>query len=193
MLLDSKDLSTGQVSVTWPQWSPDNRYLIYKLQSGPAGASVWALSNSPGAKPQPVVKPESPVGTVVYPRLSPDGRWLAYSFNDGGREEIYVTSFPRGEGRWQISRAGGTYPVWRHDGKEIFYISLDGHLIATRVEPHEKSFDVGNTEALFEMRYTNPLGTPFDVTPDGRFMVLSQPEGSALPMALVLNWNADLK
>jgi Tol biopolymer transport system component/tRNA A-37 threonylcarbamoyl transferase component Bud32 len=193
MLLDSKDLSTGQVSVTWPQWTPDNRYLIYKLQSGPSGASIWALPNAPGAKPQPVVKPESPIGTVVYLRISPDGRWLAYSFNDGNREEIYVTSFPSGEGRWQVSRAGGTYPVWRHDGKEIFYISLDGHLNATQVEPRENSFDVGKTDVLFEMRYTNPLGTPFDVAPDGRFMVLSQPEGSGQPMALVLNWNADLK
>jgi Tol biopolymer transport system component len=193
VLLDSKDLSTGQVSVTWPQWSPDNRYLIYKLQSGPSGASVWALPNVPGAKPQPVVKPESPITGAVYPRISPDGRWLAYSFYDGSREEIYVTAFPSGEGRWQISRAGGTYPVWRHDGKEIFYISLDGHLNATQVEPHEKSFDVGKTESVFEMRYTNPLGTPFDVTPDGRFMVLSQPEGSALPITLVLNWAADLK
>ena len=193
LLLDSKDLSSGQVSITWPQWSPDNRYLIYKLQSGPSGASIWGLPNSPGAKPQPIVKPDSPIGTVVYPRISPDGRWLAYSFNDGRREEIYVTSFPSGEGRWQISRAGGTYPVWRHDGKEIFYISLDGHLNATQVEPHEKGFDVGNTEAMFEMRYTNPLGTPFDVTPDGRFMVLTQPEGSGQPMALVLNWSADLK
>jgi protease II len=126
-------------------------------------------------------------------RISPDGRWLAYSFNDGSREEVYVTSFPSGEGRWQISRAGGTYPVWRRDGKEIFYISIDGHLNATQVEPHEKGFDVGNTEALFEMRYTFPLGSPFDVAPDGRFTVLTQPEGSAQPMALVLNWSADLK
>jgi hypothetical protein len=52
---------------------------------------------------------------------------------------------------------------------------------------------MGKTDVLFEMRYTNPLGTPFDVAPDGRFMVLSQPEGSGQPMALVLNWNADLK
>jgi Tol biopolymer transport system component len=193
VLLDSKNLSTGQVSITWPQWTPDNRYLIYKLQSGPSGASVWALPNSPGAKPLPVVKPESSTATVVYMRISPDGHWLAYSFNDGSREEVYVTSFPGGGGRWQISRAGGSEPIWRHDGKEIFYLSLDGHLLATQVQPHEKSFDVGNTETLFEMRYTNPLGSAFDVAPDGRFMVLAQPEGSVQPMELVLNWNADLK
>jgi len=192
MLLDSQNLP-GQSTVTWPQWTPDNRYLIFMLQSGPSGASVWALPNSPGAKPQPVVQPESPSGKVTYMRISPDGRWLAYSFNDGSHEEVYVTSFPSGEGRWQISRAGGTYPLWRHDGKEIFYISVDDHLNATQVEPHEKTFDVGNSEALFEMRYTFPLGSPFDVSPDGRFMVLSQSEGSAQPMALVVNWNADLK
>jgi protease II len=193
LLLDSKNLSPGQVTVSWPQWTPDNRYLIYMLQSGPSGASVWALPNSPGSKPQLVLKPDSPVGKVVFMRISPDGRWLAYSFNDGSREEIYVTSFPGGQGRWQISRAGGTYPVWRRDGKEIFYLSVDGHINATEVEPHENGFEVGNTESLFEMHNTFALGSPFDVTPDGRFMILTQKEGSALPMTLVLNWTKDLK
>ena len=193
LLLDSKNISPGQVTVSWPQWTPDNRYLIYMQQSGPSGASVWALPNSPGAKPQLVLKPESPVGKVVFVRISPDGRWLAYSFNDGSREEIYVTTFPSGQGRWQISRAGGTYPVWRRDGKEIFYLSVDGHLSATEVEPHENGLDVGNTESLFEMHNTFALGSPFDIAPDGRFMILTQPEGSALPLTLVLNWTNDLK
>ena len=193
LLLDSKSLSPSQVTVSWPQWSPDNQYLIYMLQSGPSGASVWALPNSPGAKPQPVVKPDSPIGKVTYAHISPDGRWLAYSFNDGTHEEVYVTAFPSGQGRWQISRAGGTYPVWRRDSKEIFYLSVDGHLNATQVEPHENGFEVGNTESLFEMHNTFALGSPFDVTPDGRFMILTQPEGSALPMTLVLNWTNNLK
>jgi len=193
LLLDSKNLASDQATVSWPQWTPDNRYLIYMLQSGPSGASLWALPNSPGAKPQLVLKPESPIGKVVFARISPDGQWLAYSFNDGSREEIYVTTFPSGEGRWQISRAGGTYPIWARDGREIFYLSVDGHLSATKVEPHEKSFDVGNTEALFELHNTFALGSPFDVTPDGRFMVLTPPEGSALPLTLVLNWTKELK
>ena len=194
LLLDSKNLAAGgQATVSWPQWTPANKYLIYMLQSGPSGASVWALPNSPGAKPQLVLKPESPVGKVVFARISPDGHWLAYSFNEGSREEIYVTTFPSGEGRWQISRAGGTYPIWARDGKEIFYLAVDGHLNGTKVEPHEKSFDVGNTEALFELHNTFALGSPFDVTPDGRFMVLMPPEGTALPLTLVLNWTKDLK
>lgn len=193
ILIDSKSFPGDQVTLTWPQWSPDNRYLVYLLQSGPSGGAVWALPTTPGAKPQLVVKPESPTGKVVFVRLSPDGRWLAYSSNDGSREEVYVTAFPSGEGRWQVSREGGTYPVWRRDGKEIFYLGLDGHLYATQVEPHEKSFDLRSSGPLFELRNTFALGSPFDVSPDGRFMVLTQPEGDMAPMTLVLNWTAEVK
>ena len=193
ILLDSKSFPGDQFTLTWPQWSPDNRYLVYLLQSGPSGGAAWALPTAPGAKPQLVVKPESPTGKVVFLRLSPNGRWLAYSSNDGSREEVYVTSFPSGEGRWQVSRDGGTYPVWRRDGKEIFYLGLDGHLYATQVEAHEKSFDVRNSGPLFELRNTFALGSPFDVSPDGRFMVLTQPQGDMSPMTLVLNWTAEVK
>jgi hypothetical protein len=83
--------------------------------------------------------------------------------------------------------------VWRRDGKEIFYLGLDGHLYATQVEAHEKSFDVRNSGPLFELRNTFALGSPFDVSPDGRFMVLTQPQGDMSPMTLVLNWTAEVK
>jgi Tol biopolymer transport system component len=194
LLLDRKDADGSPVSLAWPQWSPDGRYLLYLQQSGPTGASVWTVPTSGEKKPQLVVKPEAATGKVTFLRLSPDGRWLAYSSNDGGREEVYVTSFPSGGGRWQISREGGTFPVWRHDGKEVFFIGLDAHLYAVEVNAEENRFEVGNSQALFELRNIFALGSPFDITPDGkRFMVLTQPEGSASPMMLVLNWTAELK
>jgi hypothetical protein len=56
------------------------------------------------------------------------------------------------------------------------------------------SFEVGNAQSLFDLRNTFPLGAPYDASPDGqRFIVFTQPEGSALPMMLVLNWNVELK
>jgi eukaryotic-like serine/threonine-protein kinase len=181
------------ISLTWPQWSPDGRYLAYMRQLGPTGASVWVVPTSGEAKPQVVVKPESPAGKVTFFHISPDGHWLAYSSYDGGREEIYVTSFPSGNGRWQISREGGTFPVWRHDGREIYFVGSVVHLVAAKVNPHADSFEVGSSESLFEMRNVLALGAPFDVSPDGRrFLVLTQPEVSASPMMLVLNWTADL-
>ncbi|HST09051.1 MAG TPA: protein kinase [Terriglobales bacterium] len=193
VLLSIKNVAEP-VSLTWPQWSPDGHYLAYMRQSGPTGSTVWAMPTSGDKKPQLLIKPESPTGKVTFFRISPDGHWLAYSSVDGTREDVYVTSFPSGSGRWQISRDGGTFPVWSHDGKEIYYIALDSHLMAVSANPHEGGFEVGNFQSLFEVRNVFPLGDPFDLTPDGRrFLVLTQPAVSPSPMTLVLNWTADLK
>jgi serine/threonine protein kinase/Tol biopolymer transport system component len=193
-LLAAKNDNGVPASLTWPQWSPDGRYLAYMQQLGPTGASVWVVPTSSEVKPQLVVKPESAAGKVTFFRISPDGRWLAYSSYDGGREEVYVTAFPSGNGRWQISREGGTFPVWRRDGKELYFIGSVVHLMAASVNPRADSFEVGSSQSLFEMRNVLALGAPFDVSPDGRrFLVLTQPEVSPSPMMLVLNWTAELK
>ena len=193
-LLAAKNDSGVPVSLTWPQWSPGGGYLAYMQQLGPTGASVWVVPSSGEAKPQLVVKPESPAGKVTFFRISPDGHWLAYSSYDGGREEVYVTAFPSGSGRWQISREGGTFPVWRRDGKELYFIGSVVHLMAASVNPRADSFQVGSSQSLFEMRNVLALGAPFDVSPDGgRFLVLTQPEVSPSPMMLVLNWTAEFK
>ena len=89
------------VSLTWPEWSPDGRYFVYIQQSGPTGASVWVKPASGAGQAQMIVKPETPTGKIAFARISPDGKWLAYSADDGGREEVYVTSFPK----WQRSLA----------------------------------------------------------------------------------------
>jgi len=194
LLLEIKEADGTPDTLSLPQWSSDGRYLVYLRQSGPTGGGIWAMPTSGGGKPFLVAKPESPIGRVVYLRLSPDSHWLAYSAIEGSREEVYVTSFPEGVGRWQISREGGTFPVWRGDEKEIYYYGLDATLDVVQVNAHGNQFEVGTMQNLFPMRNVLPTGEPFDVTPDGkRFLVFQEPEGSASPMTLVLNWNADLK
>jgi len=194
LLLAPKDENGVPVTVTWPQWSPDGRYLVYVQQSGPTGAAVWIAPTSGEGKPQLLVKPETNLGKVAFARLSPDGHWLAYSASDGRREEIFITSFPSGSGRWQITRDGGTFPVWRGDNKEIYYIGYDSRLDAVAVNAHEGQVDAGKSESLFEVRSVFALGAPFDAAPDGKhFLVLTEPEAAESPMMLVLNWAAELK
>jgi Tol biopolymer transport system component len=194
LLLSPRDDRGLPVSMLWPEWSPDGHYLMYIQQSGPVGASVWVTPTSPGGQAQMIVKPETPTGKVATARISPDGKWLAYSADDGGREEVYVTSFPSGNGRWQITREGGTFPVWRKDGKEIYYIGYDSNLYAVSLNSRANEVEVGNFQNLFNLRNVFALGAPYDVAPDGKkFLVLTQPPASAQPMTLVLNWTADLK
>jgi eukaryotic-like serine/threonine-protein kinase len=64
------------------------------------------------------------------PAFSPDGRWLAYTSTESGTFQFYVRAFPDKGGKWQISNAGGAYPMWSRSGHELFFETLDNHIMA---------------------------------------------------------------
>ncbi|HZQ68331.1 MAG TPA: protein kinase [Terriglobales bacterium] len=186
-LLISPPTPTGGVIA--PQWSSDGRYMVYHQQEGPVGATTQAVDLKGDRKPFTVVKPEARQASVVHHRLSPDGKWLAYSSTDSGREEIYMTRFPSGSGRWQISRNGGTCPIWRGDGKELYYYGGNSTIEAVEINAVGVNLEVGESRSLFPARRIFPLGNPFDVSPDGKkFLLMMPPPGSQAPMTLVVNW-----
>jgi eukaryotic-like serine/threonine-protein kinase len=175
-----------------PQWSPDGKYLVHLEQSGPNGASIWALPTGE-KKPISIVQPQAPQSRIAQYRLSPNGRWLAYSSTESGHEEVYVTHFPSGEGRWQISQNGGTFPEWRGDTKEIYFVGPDNALYAATVRT-EQEFEVGPAQKMFQINFVSPIGYPFDVSPDGQnFVFATYSQSVSTPLVLVSNWMADLK
>jgi Tol biopolymer transport system component len=193
-ILMEGDFSGTARTLLSPQWSPDGRYIVHMEQSGPNGAGVWALPTSGDKKPLSIVQAQSPQTRIVQYSLSPDGRWLAFSSTDSGREEVYVTHFPSGAGRWQVSQTGGTFPSWRGDSKEIFFTGLGGMFCAATVNTKNGEFELDPVRDLFQVNYIAPVGTPYDVTPDGqRFVFATYPEGASTPLVLVTNWTADLK
>ena len=177
-----------------PQFSADGKYVVYTLQSGPSGISIWAMPLAGEKKPFVVVQSPVAPGRIVQYRLSPDGRWLAYTSTESGREEVYVTHFPSGQGRWQVSQTGGTFPAWRGDSKEIWFAGTDLTLRVGAVNPKSEEFEMEPVRALFQITYTSPVGTPFDVSPDGQRVILSTfPENTPTPLVLVANWTSELK
>jgi hypothetical protein len=108
-----------------------------------------------------------------------------------GAFEIYVRSFSGPRGKWQVSTAGGREPRWRHDGKELFYLSHDNKIMAVpvRLSP---TFHTGSPMALFSVQTTSFY--TYDVSGDGqRFLVKSRAgeEGSP-PLTLLTDWTAFL-
>src|SRR5262249_60037479 len=106
-------------------------------------------------------------------------------------------SFPTGGGKRQLSIGGGQNPRWGRDGKELFYYSSDGKLMAAPVESGE-SFAAGASVSLFEFRAGNSgvgSAAPYAVTADGqRFLLNAIVESeAAAPLTVVLNWTAELK
>jgi eukaryotic-like serine/threonine-protein kinase len=181
---------------SWPQWSPDGRYLLFLKASGPSGASIWAMPTSGEKKPFLVAQPQNSQANIEHTCLSPDGRWLAYTSTDSGRLEVYVTRFPNGAGRWQVSQDGGAFPVWRADSREIYFFSYvpPVRLLAAQVNTKGEELQIENVRPLFPGPGAGAAGQIFDVTPDGkRFLVPLPPSAISAPLALVLNWTAELK
>jgi serine/threonine-protein kinase len=130
------------------------------------------------------------------PVLSPDGKWLAYVTDESGRWELYVRPFPNvNDGRWQISTAGASEPVWAQSGRELFYKNASDELMSSEVQT-SPMFMVGQHRILFEASdyYSYAFHPQYDVTPDGeRFvMIRFRAVGEAGDLVVVENWLQEL-
>jgi serine/threonine protein kinase len=128
-------------------------------------------------------------------RFSSDGKFLVYASNESGQREIYVRPFPGPGGKWQVSTNGSLFrSFWRRDGKEIYYQSRDGKIMAAEVSSNGGIFSVGNVKPLFEAA-TIGISSFLDVSPDGQkfLMVYNRVETKSDHLTLVTNWNAELQ
>jgi Tol biopolymer transport system component len=175
-------------------FSPDGRYLLYRSTAPGPNWDLWVLPLVGDRKPFPIVQTPS---QEMMAEFSPDEHWIAYQSNESGQYEIYVQPFPDPGTRVQISTTGGSQPRWRRDGKELFYVALDGHMMAARMSlgPNRQLDALSASERLFMTRVAGgPVPSPqkqqYAVSPDGqRFLINSRTEETATsPITLVLNW-----
>ena len=111
--------------------SADGRRLIFTDESPTTANDIMAIELDATRRVTPLV--QSPF-TERNGIISPDGRWLAYEANDSGPFEVYVRPFPEvNSGRWLVSTAGGTRPIWVRSGQELIYVSPTGALMGVGV------------------------------------------------------------
>jgi hypothetical protein len=137
--------------------------------------------------------------TVRNAQFSPDNRWIAYASNETGSMEVYVSSFPNGSGKWQVSSGGGGQePKWRQDGKELFYLSADGKMMAVQVTTGA-AFKAGSPVPLFQTNRRQPVSSQdhfsYDVSGDGqKFLIITKmDEANAAPLSVLLNWASEME
>jgi dipeptidyl aminopeptidase/acylaminoacyl peptidase len=116
-------------------WSPDGARIVFGVTDPKTKSDLWVLSLAD--------KKAAPLANTpfveTHAQISPDGKWIAYSSDlVGNRREIHVRPFPAGTGQWQISVAGGDWPRWRQDGKELVFHSIGP--VATPQNPGNLAF-----------------------------------------------------
>jgi eukaryotic-like serine/threonine-protein kinase len=175
-------------------WSPDGKLLLY-TQAGPkTGFDVWMLSLA-DRKATQVLKSTA---NETQGQLSANGRWLAYTSDETGVPEVYVQPFPPTGLQSQVSSGGGSDPQWRSDGRELFYITLDGKLTAAQVTGDPSSFVAGR-ETLFQTHRPNARGpilfSNYRPAADGQRFLFNTIVGEipTLPLFVTLDWAAAVK
>ena len=104
--------------------------------------------------------------------------------------QVYLVSFPATDQKRQISTDGGVQPRWRRDGKELFYLGLDGRIMAVDLRI-DATVDAGAPRPLFNSRLSvDPIRDQFAVTADGQHFLVqtSVVEGAPTPITVVVNW-----
>ena len=182
LVADAEDIPTS--------WSKDGQYiLIMRLTNG--RASIWSFRPNIDKEAKPVLQSSAfDQGTPVF---SPNGRFFAYTSNESGKYEVYVQSFPPSGNKWPISSGGGVLPKWPGNGQELFYLTLDGKVMAVDVKT-ESVFESGTPKQLFQTDIKQRSGLPYDVIPDGsRFLINATADKSNSPVVVVINWTSRLK
>jgi Tol biopolymer transport system component len=170
-------------------WSRDGKYLL-SFRTG----ELWYVSIS-DRQPKPLLQGNWVVRNAQF---SPDEKWMAYSSNETGNSEIYVSPFPNADSKWQVSRGGGHEPRWRRDGKELFYLSAEGKMMAVSVRTGG-NFEAGSPLTLFQVHLRQPISVldqvSYDVTADGQKFLINTKvdEPNAAPLSVILNWASEME
>ena len=164
-------------------WSPDGRFVAFTENHPDTRRDIW-IAPFPGesGKPYPLVATPFEDNHAVF---SPDGKWIAYQSNDAGGDVIYVQPFPAAGERVAVSPVDSYSPRWANG--ELFYWR-GGRIFAVALSTEGPTLRVGATKSVFEM----PARLSYDVSPDGRRVIVPQPRASAPATHLVLvqHWGA---
>jgi serine/threonine-protein kinase len=163
-------------------WAPDGRIIFH------GQGAIRALAVS--AKGLPQIVHSMPGADQSH--VSPDSRWIAFNSDESGRWEVYVARFPDFTDKRPISNDGGVQPLWRSDGRELFYFNPRGQLMSVAIKS-DPTTEFGVPRKLFDttLNPSHSVGE-YGVTPNGdRFLVLEPVGAPPAPLEFVLNWRLD--
>jgi len=173
-------------------WSHDGQFILFENWLPQSKGTIWVLSVSGNREAKPLL--QSTAFNQGAAKFSPDAHFIAYVSDESGRTEVYVQHFPLSSDKWQISTGGGQQPLWRSDGKELFFITEDKKLMAVDIKTEGK-FESGIPRVLFPGSMKTGFAYSYAASADGQRFLMSAPVDAPAraPMTIVLNWISGLK
>ena len=193
-------LLAGQNTLAPWSFSQDGKFLSYSETTPDTKADVLILpvdasdpEHPKAGTPEVFLKTPASEGG---PMLSPDGRWMSHTSDESGQYEVWVRPVHSAiGGKWQISTSGGSYSYWSHDGRSLYYLTLDLRIMVVDYTTTRESFVAGKPRVWSQapVRATAAGYQPLDLAPDGkRFAILPTPvvtdEKGSVHVTFLLNF-----
>jgi Tol biopolymer transport system component len=180
-----------------PSLSGDGQYLAYHIQGGATQEDVWYSDLKEKGEPTRLIATPA---REYRGRISPDGTYIAYSSDESGRFEIYITRFPGGEGKWQVSTSGGDRPRWGRSGLRLYYQENNCNLMEVSVT-QEPALALGTPTKVIdcvELGLYSGFGREFTIDNDeSRFLFSKSAAASQsridVGITVVENWAAEFR
>lgn len=188
---DAKVLYKSKLEIFPIDWTADGKYITLSMDIGNSFENIYALPIVPENELIPIITGNH---DAWFNEVSPDGNWIAYTSDESGKDEVYVTTFPKPSGKWQVSNNQGDRPQWSADGKELFYLDNKDNICVAEIETSGSQIKIGKVQILFNIAGQRP-GNIYDVTDDGqKFLVNSKISSlSKSKVIFVDNWDAEIK
>ena len=163
--------------------SRDGRYLFLLVQDPKTSYDIYYLDLKGDRRLVPLLNSSYAESDA---KLSPDNKWLGYISDESGRPELYVTPFPGGGFKRQVSTTGVDLMDWSMDGKSLRYSQAE-HVYAVETRFAEAKFDFSAPKELMKTSGNIQI---ISVFPDGKRMLATRPVGNSVSTAidLILNW-----
>ena len=169
-------------------WSSDGKFITFAEAGEKTVFDLWLVPVDGDRKPYPYLRSRF---ATYWAQISPDNRWMAYGSDQSPHpQQVFVASIPTGKGSWQISTEGGDWPIWRRDGKELFY-RQGAKLMSVPIRVTETTVESGKPQVLFEVS----ASARFQVSRDGqRFLIALPVEGASAstPLTVDTDWRSGL-
>lgn len=177
-------------------WSRDGRYVAYFTPWPDFIRMKTVVYETKNGAARVLLESQFNETEAVFHPVKSGPKWLAYTSTETGRSEVYIRSFPDLQRKQQISTGGGWQPLWRQDGRELFYLSADGVIMVATVDAGE-DFRAGGVRPLFRTTIPPYPGRPevpgrsYAVSHDGdRFLVNQVIGSSSNAISVITHWQA---
>ncbi len=172
-------------------WSGDGKTLVGMMQDAQTRYDIAYLSID---NPSKVLKFAATPFEEQFARLSPDGRWITWTSDESGQNEIYLSDFPAGARKWQISKGDAQRDAqWAPEGNGIYYVRKDNKsVVYTPVSSGKNVLQLGSPEIL--AMDTSSFDSNFLVIPADKFLTMKAVStGHIEPIHILRNWKTVLQ